>query len=83
MFCLQERLRLAEQEKVKEQQRKQDEELKKMVEKHNTQVQQGKQLPKPNLNKTHSIEESAVHHNASTNNDSYVTCTYISPLILL
>jgi hypothetical protein len=69
IFVLQERIRLAEQERIKAQQRKQDEEIKKMVHKHNAQVQQGK-LPKPNLNKTHSLEEATVQQNSSVNNDS-------------
>ncbi|XP_052811451.1 inner centromere protein A-like isoform X3 [Mya arenaria] len=71
----QERLRLAEEESVKDLQRKQEEEMKKLVEKHNNQLQTATgtaaptaQPPKPNLNRTHSIENAAV---AGNKNDSY------------
>ena len=61
-------MRLAEQEKVREQQKKYDIELKKMVDKHNSALQNPqKQLPKPNLNKTHSLNEPTVNQ---SKNDS-------------
>ncbi|KAL4233735.1 hypothetical protein ACF0H5_008415 [Mactra antiquata] len=63
-----ERLKLAEQEKLREEERKRNEEIKKMVDKHNSQLQQNKQLPKPEFNKTRSLDEPTVK---SANNDSY------------
>ncbi|XP_052242892.1 inner centromere protein-like isoform X1 [Dreissena polymorpha] len=77
----QERQKLAEEEAAREEQRKRDLEVKKLVEKHNSQVVQqapppGKpdtavtRIPQPNLNRTHSVEEATVNKEG-TQNDSY------------
>ena len=60
---------MGEQERLKEEQKKNELELKKLVDKHNnklhhtsttTTVKPVSQIPKPNMNKTHSLEEATV-----------------------